>query len=152
MRLPRALAALILLASSSATACADLLDPGTDALRVRLTVAPESIGPGASTEVEVVFRNLLDDKLQITFGASCPFYLEAYRKDGINRKKVELEGTTYLCTAHTTDTSIPAGDSMVVRQTIRAQVGEEPAPSGDYVVRAVFTTNIQPLETSLRVR
>lgn len=123
-----------------------------DSLHVSFDVTPASIAPGAPTTARVVLRNLQDEELQLSFGMSCPFYLTAYRRQGGRRSEVSLDGTAYGCLAVGSGTTIAPGDSIVYQRTVEARIGKDPAPAGEYVMRAEFTANLPGLETLLRIR
>ncbi len=135
----------------AASSCTDPLGPSQirlEHLDVKVNLTPTRIAPDDSLAVRVTLLNRSMQDTIVGFAMGCPFYLEAL---WFGETGVELDGTTYACTAVGSAAEIAAEDSVVYRRHVHARIGTRPAPSGTYTLRVDFTTNLPNLETSFQI-
>lgn len=130
------------------TGCSPSLEP-TETVAVAAFASPAAVSAGDSLQVGAVYRNDSDQPVEIGFGMGCPFFLTLLPSDG---GPIDLEGSTYLCTAAVSRLTIPARDSAKTTIQLMASVAGDPVAPGVYTARLEFTNGRWVRETEFVVR
>ena len=119
-----------------------------DQVSVDFSLRPTQVTAGDLVQALLVIKNLTGDTVTLYSGSSCVATLTAF----LNDTSVFLQGPYYKCLDGNTSLPIAPRDSLVRLYEIVARLWDgEPAPAGEYWLRARMQVGLRDQERLLRI-
>ncbi len=119
-----------------------------DRVGVDFSLRPTQVTAGDSVQALLVIKNLTEDTVTLGSGSSCVAILGAFRND----TSVFLHGTSFGCLDKITSFPIAPRDSLVRLHQVETRLWDrEPAPAGEYRLRATMEVGLRDQERLLRI-
>ncbi len=127
--------------------CGDPLST-EDKVNVDFSLRPTQVTAGDSVQAVLVIKNLTGDTVTLYSGSMCVARLTAF----LNDTSVFLHGTSFGCLDKITSFPIAPRDSLVRLYQIETRLWDgEPAPAGEYRLRARMEVGLRDQERLLRI-